>query len=84
MASQDWHPADVMAELRKTPQRWSLRRLSLFHGYSESAVGIAIRHKPWPAVERIIADALGVDPWEIWPSRYTSDHKPRRGHQEAA
>lgn len=74
----DWHPADVMAALRKTPERWSLRGLSLAHGYSANAVGEALR-RPWPAVERIVADALGMEPWDIWPSRYTANHQAKRG-----
>ncbi|MDI5816356.1 helix-turn-helix domain-containing protein [Salmonella enterica subsp. enterica serovar Cerro] len=26
--------------------------------------------KPYPRGERIIADALGVEPRDLWPSRY--------------
>lgn len=74
----DWHPADVMAALRKTPERWTLRGLSLASGYSPNAVHEAL-NRPWPAVERIIADALGLEPWDIWPSRYDGDHHPKRG-----
>lgn len=73
---RDWHPADVMAALRKTEERWTLRSLSLASGYSESSVGKALR-APWPAVEQIIADELGLHPKEIWPSRYTRDGKPK-------
>lgn len=29
--------------------------------------------RPWLQAERIIADALGVPPEQIWPSRYTRD-----------
>lgn len=75
---RDWHRADVMAALRKTEEKWSLRRLSLAHGYAENAVSEAL-NRPWPAVERVVANALGLDPWEIWPSRYTTDHQPKRG-----
>lgn len=74
---QDWHPADVMAALRKTTRRWTLRRLSLQRGYSENAVGIALT-QPWPAVEAIIARELGLHPREIWPSRYNDDGTPKR------
>ena len=77
--SGDWHPADVMAALRKTPERWTLRALSLASGYSEGAVGRAIRDTAWPAVERVIADALGLEPWDIWPSRYHADGTPKKG-----
>jgi Ner family transcriptional regulator len=73
-----------MAALRKTPERWTLRRLSIASGYSANAVGIALRHRPWPAVERIIADALGMQPWDIWPSRYNPNHKPLHGRESEA
>lgn len=76
-ASQgDWHPADVMAALHKVG--WSLRQLALEHGYtSNNVLSIAMR-RPYPKCERIIADALGVKPERIWPSRYTSDGRPNR------
>lgn len=76
--SRDMHPADVMAALRKTPERWTLRGLSLARGYSSGAVGKALR-MPWPAVEQIIADELDMKPQDIWPSRYTRDGKPKLG-----
>lgn len=76
--NRDWHRADVMAALRKTPEKWTLRGLALAHGYSRSAVSEAL-NRPWPAVERIIADALGLEPWDIWPSRYNADGTPKRG-----
>ncbi|WP_233358209.1 helix-turn-helix domain-containing protein [Vibrio cholerae] len=27
---------------------------------------------PWPKGERIIAEAIGMTPQEVWPSRYRS------------
>jgi Ner family transcriptional regulator len=79
---RDWHPADVVAALRKTPERWTLRRLSFAHQYSANAASEALR-KPWPAVERIIADALGCEPWDLWPSRYDRANQPKRGRAAA-
>jgi lambda repressor-like predicted transcriptional regulator len=35
-------------------------------------------HRPFPRAERIIADALDCEPWELWPERYGEDHKPNR------
>lgn len=80
---KDAHPADVMAALRKTPARWTLRRLSLARGLSAGAVGVALK-KPWPRVERIIAEELGREPQEIWPSRYDRDGNPLRGRRYEA
>lgn len=80
-ASCDWHPADIKAALEKAG--WSLRRLSLHHGYSHGTVRQAIS-KPYPNGERIIADAIGVEPWEIWPSRYDDRHFPKTRRRHAA
>lgn len=71
----DWHPADVVAALRKCG--WSLRRLSVEHGYVATALKLAL-HKPWPKAERLIADALGVHPAVIWPTRYDTSGMPNR------
>lgn len=73
--SQDWHPADIKAALEKSG--WTLRRLSINHGYGPTMVVHALR-KPYPRAERIIADALGVKPEDIWPSRY-DERRPLRG-----
>jgi Ner family transcriptional regulator len=66
-ASSDWHPADVLAALKKRGK--SLAGLSVAHGYHPTAAGKAL-NKPWPALERIIAAELGLSPDVIWPSRY--------------
>ncbi|WP_081620130.1 helix-turn-helix transcriptional regulator [Thioalkalivibrio sp. ALMg9] len=62
----DWHPADIVAALRKAG--WSLRRLSQHHGYAPTVLRSALA-RPWPKAERLIAEAIGVDPASIWPSR---------------
>jgi len=33
---------------------------------------------PYPRGEAIIADALNLQPWDIWPDRYGEDHKSNR------
>ncbi|KIX14965.1 helix-turn-helix domain-containing protein [Dethiosulfatarculus sandiegensis] len=72
---QDWHKADIKAALEKAG--WSLRRLAEARGYSHSMVRAAL-YKPYPNAERIIADALGLRPQDIWPSRY-DERRPKRG-----
>jgi Ner family transcriptional regulator len=71
--ASDWHPADVLAALKKRGQ--SLAGLSVANGYHPTAAGKALK-QPWPAVERILADALGVQPNTIWPSRYDGEGLP--------
>jgi len=75
---QGWHPADIVAGLRK--RGWSLSRLSIHHGYkTRQALSNALRH-PWPKGERLIAEVLGVHPQEVWPDRYGADGLPNRPH----
>lgn len=72
---QDWHPADVKAALEKLG--CTLRQLSIEHGYAGGIVQKALTHA-YPSCETIIADALGVTPQTIWPSRYNMDGTPKR------
>jgi len=80
---QDWHRADIVCALRKAG--WSLRRLSTHHGYASPTTLTHALNRHWPKGEQLIAEALSLDPAEIWPSRYP-DRKPRhsKSHQEAA
>lgn len=66
-ARYDWHPADVLAALKKRGK--SLAGLSVANGYHPTAAGKALKRR-WPALELIIAEALGLSPAQIWPSRY--------------
>ncbi|EAA6444605.1 TPA: helix-turn-helix domain-containing protein [Salmonella enterica subsp. enterica serovar Liverpool] len=73
MMQQDWHSADIIAGLRK--RGTSLAAVSRQAGLASSTLANAlIRH--WPKGERLIAEALGTAPEQIWPSRY---HKPENG-----
>jgi Ner family transcriptional regulator len=74
-AQADWHPADVLAALKKCGQ--SLAGLSVANGYHPTAAGKALK-QPWPAMERLLATAIGLVPQEIWPSRYDSEGNPQR------
>lgn len=67
--NQDWHRADIRAELEK--RGTSLRKLSREAGLSENTLRNALDRK-WPKGEKIIAGAIGVTPETIWPSRYKS------------
>ena len=75
----DWHPADVLAALKKRGK--TLAGLSVQHGYHPTAAGKALK-RPWPAMEAIIADALDVPPATIWPSRYPADSSADPHRQE--
>lgn len=72
---QDWSQYDIVAELRK--RGTTITKLSRVHGYSRGALRNALV-KPWPAAEKIIAEAIGVHPAAIWPSRYGVDGESNR------
>lgn len=63
--SMNWHPAQVKAALEM--KGTNLSRLVEQHGYAHIN---EVLTRPWLAAERIVAQALGVAPESIWPSRY--------------
>lgn len=63
----DWHRADIIAELHK--RGTSLAALSRSAGLSSSTLSNTL-DRPWPKGEWLIASRLGKHPAEIWPSRY--------------
>lgn len=65
--SEDWHRADIIAAVRK--KGTTLAALSREAGLSSSTLANVLTN-PWPKGEKIISEALGVQPWIIWPSRY--------------
>jgi Ner family transcriptional regulator len=75
---QDWHPADIVAALRKAG--WSFRQLSKHYGLNPGTLKRAVQ-APYPNGERLVAAAIGVKPQEIWPSRYDKDGNPNRGRR---
>jgi len=64
---QDWHPADIIAALRK--KGTTLAEQSRLAGLSSSTLANTLC-RPWPKGEWLIAEALDIHPAEIWPSRY--------------
>jgi Ner family transcriptional regulator len=70
-SQEDWHPADVIAALRK--RGITLRALAVMHGIKDSSSFSAALVRSLPANEKRIADALEMHPKDIWPSRYFED-----------
>lgn len=67
MMQPDWHSADIIAALKK--RGTSLSAVSRSAGLASATLNNALtRH--WPKGERLIAEAVGVPPEQIWPSRY--------------
>lgn len=75
-AQEDWHPADVIAALRK--RNLSLRQLAAQNRYSHIQ---RVLTSPWLAAEQIVAKALDKKPEEIWPSRYLDPANRQRAYQ---
>ncbi|MFS2221303.1 helix-turn-helix domain-containing protein [Pantoea sp. B65] len=65
--NKDWHPADIIAALRK--RGTSLAAVSRQAGLSSSTLANALT-RPWPKGEWLIAEAITIHPAVIWPSRY--------------
>lgn len=72
---EDWHPADIKAALDKAG--WTLRSLAAHHGLTSSTTLSHTFLRSYPLNEQRIANAIGVHPKEIWPSRYHPDGRPR-------
>jgi Ner family transcriptional regulator len=63
----DMHRIDIVAALHK--KGMTVKELSIKAGLAPTTLSNAL-NRPWPKGEGIIADALGVKPSDIWPSRY--------------
>lgn len=68
---KDWHPADILAALRK--RGYSLRDIARAEGLSDSTVlSRALTHS-YPANELRLAKYAGVPVQEMFPTRYNPD-----------
>ena len=73
--TEDWHPEDIKAAIRKTGV--SLSALSSSLGFTDAAVRQVLA-RPWPRLQALIAEHLGMQPHLIWPSRYDAAGQPLR------
>lgn len=71
-AQEDWHRADILAELRKAG--WSLRSLADEAGISHNTLKSAL-DKSYPKMERLIANAIGIAPEVIWAGRFAKRNR---------
>jgi len=67
MKKADWHPADILAALKK--KGITLAELSRQSGYASSTLANTLV-RPWTKGEQIIAAYLNLPPETIWPLRY--------------
>lgn len=71
----DWHRADIVCAIRKSGT--TMRELSIKNGYRPGTLTGAL-NTAYPVAERIIAAQIGVQPQQIWPSRYDESGKTNR------
>lgn len=71
----DWHPADIVAALHKAG--YTLAKLAEEHGLKSGNTFSHAMRRSLPVSEQRIADAIGIHPKEIWPSRYNVDGTPK-------
>lgn len=71
----DWTADEIMLALKNAG--WSVRSLAAHHNLSRSTLNVAL-FSPAPRCEARIAEALGVPPQRIWPSRYDAEGNPNR------
>ncbi|CAH6198576.1 helix-turn-helix domain-containing protein [Citrobacter freundii] len=69
IAVRDWHNIDIVGELHK--RGLTMRGLSVDAGLKPDTLKNVL-HRKYPKGERIVADALNVEPSFIWPSRYAN------------
>lgn len=70
MAAKGRHKADIKGALEK--RGLTLSALDGANGLSAGTCSFALR-EPHAIGEQVIAQALGVSPAELWPSRYRPD-----------
>ncbi|MEQ1814379.1 MAG: helix-turn-helix transcriptional regulator [Candidatus Nitrotoga sp.] len=78
---KDWHRAKVISELHQVGI--TLAGLARAYGMTSSSSFSVALDRSYPLNEQRIADALGIHPKDIWPSRYNADGSPKlRGIRE--
>ncbi len=79
MNQYDWHPADIIAGVKK--KGTTLAAISRSAGLASSTLANALTRR-WPKGERLIANVLGKQPEEIWPSRYLGRKRKQGGQAD--
>lgn len=68
---EDWHPADIVAALHK--RGYTLRDIAREEGLKDSSTLSKAMVQSYPAGERRLAKYAGVQPQEMFPTRYSDD-----------
>ena len=72
---QGWHPADIKAALQKAG--WNFSKISRAMGHKNPRTASSVLARPYPVVEKMVAEIIGVHPAHLWPYRYSPDGSPK-------
>lgn len=70
-SQKDWHPADIVAALRK--RGYTLRDIAREEGLQDSSTLSKAMVQSYPAGERRLAKYAGVPVQDMFPTRYYED-----------
>ncbi len=74
--AKDWSKAAIRYAVHE--RGLTFRGLAIAAGYRSVDAVSQCLHRPYPKVERILAEAIGERPETIWPSRYLVNNKTKR------
>ena len=72
--TQGWSPGEIKSRLHL--RGWTFRKIGQLYGYKDPRTPGDVIRRPWPLMEQVVAQLLGVPQAEIWPERYRSNGKP--------
>jgi len=75
-----WHPEDIRSAIRK--RCGTVAALADRSGFTRSAFSkVLVNGKYLPGPQDVIARAIGVSHYELWPNHYFPDGTPRQGRR---
>lgn len=71
---KDWPRDKIKRAIYSTG--YTLKSLSIAYGYRSVDAAAQALQRPYPKIERMIAQCIGEKPETIWPSRYQGKYSP--------
>jgi Ner family transcriptional regulator len=71
---KDWPRAKIKRAIYSNGH--TLKGLSIAYGYRSVDAFAQALQRPYPKIEKLIAQLLGLTPETIWPSRYQGKYSP--------
>jgi Ner family transcriptional regulator len=73
-AQQDWSKAKIRYAVHE--RGLTFKGIALKNGYRSVDAISQCLHRPYPKPQRLLAEAIGEQPENIWPSRYQGKYSP--------